>query len=202
MSLHPICRCVSFCSSGLRLSPSPLVGGHAKWYFERKTTRITKPVSSRWIEDQQEGNCARLSSVRPFDKGGRIIPDDLFAKVVLERAGKPLTVFRAELAQRNAVGGDAEHRYSLCGWGEHDERIGNGGGFHRAVSVVRPRVDKPADWQVSRSLCFRLTKSKWVRNDCRSGGDLASQSASALGVLATFLMPAGLNRVFHTGWNS
>ena len=37
-------------------------------------------------------------------KGGQIIPDDLFAKVELERAGKPLTVFRAALTGREEAG--------------------------------------------------------------------------------------------------
>jgi hypothetical protein len=39
-----------------------------------------------------------------IDKGGRIIPEDLFAKVKLEPAGKPLTVFRAELTGREEAG--------------------------------------------------------------------------------------------------
>src|SRR5215813_11369959 len=39
-----------------------------------------------------------------MDKGGRIIPDDLFAKARLQAAGKPLTVFRAELTGREEAG--------------------------------------------------------------------------------------------------
>jgi hypothetical protein len=42
--------------------------------------------------------------VRPSNKGGRIIPDDLFAKARLEPVGKPLTVFRAELTGREEAG--------------------------------------------------------------------------------------------------
>jgi hypothetical protein len=42
--------------------------------------------------------------VRLLDKGGRIIPDDLFAKARLEPAAKPLTVFRAELTGREEAG--------------------------------------------------------------------------------------------------
>jgi hypothetical protein len=37
-------------------------------------------------------------------KGGRVIPEDLFAKARLAPAGKPLTVFRAELIGRAAAG--------------------------------------------------------------------------------------------------
>jgi hypothetical protein len=37
-------------------------------------------------------------------KGGRVIPEDLFAKARLAPAGKPLTVFRAELIGREEAG--------------------------------------------------------------------------------------------------
>src|SRR5215510_2299247 len=42
---------------------------------------------------------SRQRALRPAfcDEGEQIIPDDLFAKMRLEPAGKPLTVFRAEL---------------------------------------------------------------------------------------------------------
>jgi hypothetical protein len=56
-----------------------------------------RPRGSR---DRKRIIVRRLSSVRLIKKGERIIPDDLFAKVELERAGKPLTVFHAELTGR------------------------------------------------------------------------------------------------------
>src|SRR5215831_1865046 len=52
------------------------------------------------LEDRQEGETCAASLI----KGGQIIPDDLFAKVELERAGKPLTVFRAALTGREEAG--------------------------------------------------------------------------------------------------
>ena len=50
-----------------------------------------------------EANRAALVD-EAVDYGGRIIPDNLFAKMELERAGKPLTVFRAELTGREETG--------------------------------------------------------------------------------------------------
>ena len=50
-----------------------------------------------------EANRAALVD-EAVDSGGRIIPDNLFAKMELERAGKPLTVFRAELTGREETG--------------------------------------------------------------------------------------------------
>ena len=61
--------------------------------FRPNGTRITILFYPDGSEDRQQGEAARALVGEAGEKGGRMIPDDLFAKVELERAGKkPLTV--------------------------------------------------------------------------------------------------------------
>src|SRR5215831_1507805 len=83
------------CSSALRLSPSRWSGDTRRGIPTEKrpgSPSLFHPDGSR---TGKKVIVRRLSSVRLIDKGGRIIPDDLFAKVELERVGKPLTVFHS-----------------------------------------------------------------------------------------------------------
>jgi hypothetical protein len=57
MSLHRCAVARAFAPRALGLSPSPC-RGDTRDGISTETTRITKPVPCRWIEDGQEGNCA------------------------------------------------------------------------------------------------------------------------------------------------
>src|SRR5258708_9443191 len=95
--------CASFPPSALRLSPSPLVGGHARWYLDRADADHQAVYPTAGGQARRRPARGSLTG-EAIDTGGRIIPDDLFAKARLEPAGKPLTVFRAELTGREEAG--------------------------------------------------------------------------------------------------
>src|SRR5260370_26917628 len=95
--------CASVPPGALRLSPSRLVGGHARWYLDRADAdhQAVYPTA----RGQARSRTARGSRIgEAIDTGGRIIPDAPFAKARLEPAGTTLTVFRAELTGREEAG--------------------------------------------------------------------------------------------------